>query len=303
MATQLPDSLSVTNALIGLTKSDGQWPNVLGQLGYRVYYLERTLVTAKGDYCADVILRSASENHALVCEVKCGNNVVARQHAAILAVDVDCLRDAGLHSDDWDAFRMDCSYWSTDDFCERLRIGLAQFGSLPLVVLDDDRIALVDGSLRCDACGSMLLKGIQVDGLNPPRGYVPFDRDSTELHVAHELLPVVFACLRRGDQWLTLDEFISRCHPLWGKVGQAARAGVVKTVRQVLKKAELGQLADFIALRLHEQPPQIHFLKEMSTLKPAELRQGIVRFDAASRGLLESLGQSADAQLTFDGIV
>jgi hypothetical protein len=302
MSTKIGDSLALTNAIIGLTRSDGLWPDTLARLGYHVFHIERRLVTGEGEYCADLILKSSTHNHALVSEVKCGT-VQTSQHRALLAVNADALRDAGLKSADWSSFAHDVAYWSVDDFAERLRQGFSRQGWAPLITVGDDVIALVEGSFASEPLDTILRSGIPVSGLNPPLGYVPFDSESSDRKIAREILATVLSCLRHGDPWLPFDEFVAKCHPYWSKLGQRVRGPLGKRIESLLKSAIRSTLAPYIVLRTEESPHRIGFLKDLSAMQLNDLRRELTRYDGAVRQLLYSLDARDDEQLSlFDAV-
>lgn len=296
MAKMFTRTLSVVNALVGFSKQDPTWPRPLHDLGYALWRLERKV----GHCTPDVMFSDRARNRALLIEIKLGHNLREDQHAAYLAITPDDLKHAGYASLDWQGFIFSGMYVTTGDYSERLGIGLDTHGDYPLLVFDEDVALLTRQDLADQELQTLLAGGISLEGLDIPRGYMPFDCESDDLEVLSDLLPRLLSCLRDGKTTSTLEELIKPWYAVWSEIDASVQKDLLKHAARALNRVAK-RFDTFFSFNMGQQPYRIEFLVDLSRGNPTELNGQISKWGSVVTAVLApTVKQHAAGQLILD---
>lgn len=282
------NSLNLTNALIGLTRPDETWKSPLAAFGYRVHWLERTLTSARGSCQPDIIMSSAAANHALVFEVKCGSLQV-QQHTAYSALAATDLRDCGIPDTGDGEFTFDIAYATGSASSESLTRGLEDNGRFPLVVFTDEMVSREVRAFSDEDLETIFAGVIDIAGLTPPLGYVPFNDDSTDLEIMTVLVSAILASLRHGDAQLTTNDLLRSAVPFWASFAQAYQTALCRRVERLLNR-HAACFSEFFEYVGSDVPHRLVMRADLSRLVGKEMYETLGRWDSACAECLRALG-------------
>lgn len=281
-------SLGLTNALIGLTRADESWPSPLAEYGYRVQWLERRLNSSSGGCQPDIIMSSATANHALIFEVKCGSLQVP-QHSAYSALVASDLRDAGIPDTGGSAFTYDVAYTTGTADSNTLSRGLEESGPLPLLVFGDATISREVAPFSDNDVETIFGGMVDISGRTPPMNYVPFNEDSTDLDIMISLLPAILAGLRQGVAHLTTEDLLRTAVPFWTSFAQQYQTNLLRRVERLLNR-QSGCFSEFFDYVGSDMPHRLIMQADMSRLVGREMYDTLGRWDGACAECLRALG-------------
>ena len=186
-----------------------------------------------------MLLCSEKTQHTLICEWKSGKNTEDEQNRDYATIrPLDLTQNALVSASAAKTF--DVAIFGRRENEARLRIGIENKYSFPLILVDGDGLHLVLNRFQSSDLNTVFSPSFLLDMNAVPSRFVPIGEDSTEAETAKLVMPRVISLLIERPTKIASESICDAICPVWSachaKAKQLIRSKVCKVMEQAAAK-------------------------------------------------------------------
>jgi hypothetical protein len=246
-------NLLILNLWIGLCRGAVGLPRFFKERGYVAHYIERAFKNQDSKtVCPEIMLLSPILRHTIMVESKSGANTEADQlHRYSRVTKLDLQRKAYVPVDACE--QHDCVIVGLSQHWPRLQIGIEEGDyPFPLLVADDDGLALVHNEFRVSEVNAVFTPKMHVDWSMVPMQFVPINNESEDAEIAEAVMPLVIELMHAGETRITPDQICVRMCTTWSLMGKEGQSQMKAVVRSIFVEAAREEFSEFFQFQAGE---------------------------------------------------